>query len=90
MVADRYPRPWRLRPLDHKYYGTEIIAANGRVVDGIKIWLTGDTPEDDELSDREKQNYEYGDDLSHTENVASFELAALIIHAVNALDQEAD
>lgn len=81
----RFPRPWRLRPLDHKYYGTEFVAANGRVVPGLKIWLDADDVREAQPSEREDTVDEDGIDWTHYENRASFELAMTILDAVNLL-----
>lgn len=79
-----HPRPWRLRPLDHKYYGTEILDAADAVVPGIQIWVGHRSGHPHEwLSPREVWEGP-GDELSHREDINSYHLACLIVEVVNS------
>lgn len=77
MSDSPHPLPWRLGDLDRKYYGTRVLDAEGNEV--CKFWLQGDEP-----SEREDRFDDDGPYDSHWENVESYDLAKLVVDAVNA------
>lgn len=85
-----FPRPWRLAPRDRKYYGTEVLDANGEVV--FKIWGTyswGVEDYDPQPSEREldgqslEEFWEWCCD-SHWETEDTYQLCQAIVDRVNA------
>lgn len=76
------PRPWSIAPLKGKYYGTDVIDANGD--DVCRIWVMGDyTPSPRELEQLGGIDpVDYFCD-THFESMASYSIASLIVYEAN-------
>lgn len=71
-------RPWSVGPLHGKYYGTDVLDANGNTI--CTIWLPEGIP-----SEREEDWLrEEGPSDSHYESQLCYDACKLIVEAVNA------
>lgn len=80
-----YPTPWSVGPNDRKYYGTEILDANGEVI--FKLWRTtyddNSVPSTRELDGETVEEFWEWCSDSHWETEETYQLALLIVDLIN-------